>query len=59
MSKMVQLTVNIAHNEDEKVIHQETMQYTYPMEGNNWLESFIAYMEGSNAETRDRPEIIK
>jgi hypothetical protein len=56
---MVQLTVNIAHNEDEKVIHQETMQYTYPMEGNNWLESFIAYMEGNNAETRDRPEIIK
>jgi len=58
MADMVQLTVAIAYTNDPKTIHQETLQYSFPMiDDGDWMKSFVAYLNEEDNE-ESKPSII-
>jgi hypothetical protein len=55
---MCQLTVAIAYNDNSKAVHQETIQYSFPLTDPDWMKSFVAYLNEEDKDAEPKPAII-
>jgi len=55
---MCQLTVAIAYNDNSKAVHQETIQYSFPLTDPDWMKSFVAYLNEEDKDAEPKSAII-